>query len=360
MTRTKTTQLRATFRAVSALTAFAFAHTAHAQSAEDASSSRALFNEGRKLLAAGQFAEACPKFEESNRLKPGIGVAFNLADCWSKLGRSASAWSKFLEVASAASDAGQKDREAVARQRAATLEAELARLTVSVEEESSVTQILRDNVEFPRENWGKNLPVDPGEHRVEARRRGGAAPHTVTVAIEPRTSVRIAIPKLERPSRPRHRDASDQHEDPTATEAKLSDTPSNAERSSGGSLGTRRSIALGLGGLSLVGFVSGGYFLVQRAAHNEQAESLCPGSICDREDEIGRHDGFVIEARRDATLATVSFVAGGAALVAGTVLFLTGAPAEGSGATASQPGLSVCFSPESPGALAGASVRGQF
>src|SRR6188768_3726631 len=47
-----------------------------------------LFSEGRKLVEAGSYKEACPKFEQSASLNLGIGVQFNLADCWEHIGRT--------------------------------------------------------------------------------------------------------------------------------------------------------------------------------------------------------------------------------------------------------------------------------
>ena len=41
----------------------------------------ALFNAGRSLLEAGEYADACPKFAESQTLAPGLGVTLYLADC---------------------------------------------------------------------------------------------------------------------------------------------------------------------------------------------------------------------------------------------------------------------------------------
>src|SRR4051794_25809493 len=71
--------------------------TASAQS--ESAAARALFAEARKLMAAERYDEACPKFEESLRLDQGIGTQFNLAHCWEKQGRTASAWGMFLDVA---------------------------------------------------------------------------------------------------------------------------------------------------------------------------------------------------------------------------------------------------------------------
>jgi outer membrane protein assembly factor BamD (BamD/ComL family) len=40
-----------------------------------------LFNEGNALADVGNFAAACERYSESNRLEPAIGTQFNLADC---------------------------------------------------------------------------------------------------------------------------------------------------------------------------------------------------------------------------------------------------------------------------------------
>src|SRR5207245_1481079 len=60
---------------------------AEATAAERATA-QALFDEGRKLAQAGRFVEACPKFEESLLLDPGIGNWFKLANSSPQLRRA--------------------------------------------------------------------------------------------------------------------------------------------------------------------------------------------------------------------------------------------------------------------------------
>src|SRR4051794_21941124 len=98
------------------------AHPLAAQSSSDKATAEALFANGRRLMASGDYAAACPKFAASQKLDPGVGTLLNLADCYEKKGQTASAWGEFLEAASAARAIGSKEREQAARDRAQSLE----------------------------------------------------------------------------------------------------------------------------------------------------------------------------------------------------------------------------------------------
>src|SRR5688500_5414952 len=78
------------------------ARPALAQSVE----AEALFREGKALLQQGKLAEACAKFDASDRLEPSVGTELNAADCHEKNGKVATAWAGFLKAAANAAKAG--------------------------------------------------------------------------------------------------------------------------------------------------------------------------------------------------------------------------------------------------------------
>jgi hypothetical protein len=312
---------------------------ARAQSSSDAATARALFTEGRKLLDEGKVEQACPKFQESLRLKPGIGTRFNLADCWEKSGRTASAWGEFLEVANAAKAQGQKDRESVARERARALEGKLSYLVIETEETDPELRVTRDGVEVGRGAFGTAVPIDPGVHAVEAS-SPNKKPWTASEDIKGGQKARVSIPRLlplasEAPPAPAPvaQGGAEAPPAPSAPVAQPQDTASSG-------LGTQRTLGLGLGGLGVIGLTVGTVFLVNYGSTNDQAKGLCPSGTCGA-DEIEKHEELISEAKTQRTLGYVSLGAGGALLVAGAVLFFTApSPPVKSGSVRVLPALS--------------------
>ena len=98
-----------------------------AQSGSDKVAAEALFEDARKLAAAGKYADACPKFADSERLDPSPSTLLNLANCWEKVGRTATAWATYREAESAANAAKRQDYMATAQRHADALAPKLAR-----------------------------------------------------------------------------------------------------------------------------------------------------------------------------------------------------------------------------------------
>ena len=159
--------------------------------------SRAAFEEGMKLFKAGSYPSACARLEESLRLDAQMGTRFWLADCYEHLGKTASAWSNFLAVASEAEATGHATRAATARKRADALQASLSKLVVTVAAEARGTpglEIRRDDTVLGSILWGTPLPVDPGPHKLRAS-APGREPWEVTLDLAS-SGGRVEVPLL--------------------------------------------------------------------------------------------------------------------------------------------------------------------
>lgn len=175
-----------------------------APSQADKIAAEALFDAGRALAKDGKLAEACPKFAESNRLDPGVGVLLYLADCYEKTGKLASAWLTWREALAAARVAKQADREKLAAQRASALESQLTRLQVDVPAESAVPGlvVLQDGAEVGSVLWGTPIPLDPGEHTLEARAPGRRSWSRTLLVGKQASVLAVRIPVLEKDAAP--------------------------------------------------------------------------------------------------------------------------------------------------------------
>jgi hypothetical protein len=294
---------------------------AFAQSKEDVARADALFAAAKALTDAGNYADACAKFAESKRLAPGLGVTLYLADCYERTGRTASAWTEFRSAEGLARERNDK-RADVAHERAQALEPKLDRLTITLAPSipRDGLQILRDGRVVPGEELGLPVPVDPGEHTVVVSGPGRNA-KTLTARLGPdQPSAVIDIDGLEPASVP----ATPAVPPAPTTSALAPGGPSPAPppvSADGGGATTRRWMGVGVGGAGVVGLGVGA--VLGLLAKGQLDQSNQPGG-CDATDHCsaqGLSDRKAAEGL--ATGATVALVAGGAALAAGAVLYLT-------------------------------------
>ena len=161
--------------------------------AEAASSAQLYFFQGRDLMARQRYAEACAMFERAEAVHVTIGVLLNLGDCYEKVGRLASARSKF-EDAEVASRAAGDSRESYARERVASLDGRTPKLRVEASSLGRLAgaELRLDGKQLPQSQWATAIALDPGPHTLDA-----TAPHkkawSVTFNLETSTTMRVPL-----------------------------------------------------------------------------------------------------------------------------------------------------------------------
>jgi tetratricopeptide (TPR) repeat protein len=285
-------------------------------SAADKAAAEALFDEGVKLLQKGKYEEACKKLEASERVDSGIGTLLYLADCYEKLGKTASAWATFRAAASKAQNAGQADRARAGMDRANRLESKLVRLSIDAAPETKELEglsIRRGSEEVPSTLLGTAVPVDPGEYEVVASAPGYLS-FTATVTVDPaHPNEAVSVPALEvDPNAP-----APSPEPTPAPAAATAEAPSEPASPPGR---TQRTVGLVVGGVGVVGLGLGSVLGLMAIDKNNQALNLgCEGDVC----PPGQGASLSDAAMTDATLSTVFFIAGGALLATGAVVYFT-------------------------------------
>jgi hypothetical protein len=275
---------------------------AHAQApTPDRVAAESLFAEARQLLAAGHFPEACAKLEASRRLEPAIGTTLNLADCYERIGRTASAWAEFKTAAAEAQKIGDSLRKTEALERAHALEPRLSRLRVDLDQPGA--RIISNGVPFSPAAIGSAIAIDPGSYHFEAS-APGKRPWSQTIDIAANQSLaELRVPPLA--------------DEPivTPTPPPISEPPPMTTDS-----GPDHTLAWALGGVGTAALATGAIFTALAASSWSKAEGSCadypygctPQGL-DHADTAGTR----------ATIATVFLLAGGSALATSIVLFVT-------------------------------------
>jgi hypothetical protein len=136
----------------------------------DDAAAKVLFDQGKTLFAEGRYGEACAKLEGSFKLAALSSTRGLLGACYEKVGRLASAWAAYRDSAAIADRAGNGERAAAAREKAAELEPRLARMTIdaSAVREVPGVSVRIDGIVQPQAALGSELPIDAGPHVIEA------------------------------------------------------------------------------------------------------------------------------------------------------------------------------------------------
>jgi hypothetical protein len=293
-----------------------------------AAAAESVFAEARALAKEGRWSDACPKFETSYKLDPAVGTLLNLAECWARTGRTASAWLRYREAASMALRTGQKEREAIARERARALETRLCRLVVREAEASrgavagGSVSVRRDGEVVDAVTLGVAVPVDPGPHVVTAAAADQPSFERRVVVVEPSSSpgaggrcedTVVTLPAfalVEPPASP-----------PRGITPRPADAAARADSPGAGGFRAVHALAVAaaVGGVAAIGVGVG--FAASAASTKGDADAQCSAAGCTA---TGR--SLLADAGRSADVATIALTAGAVLLVTGVVLWLASPP----------------------------------
>jgi hypothetical protein len=295
-------------RAVSlAIFVLLYASPAAAQPSDNKTLAEQLFNQGRELAKANNWTAACPKFEASLRYDAALGTKLNLATCYEHVGKLASAWGIYRDAAEMAAKVGDVKRREYALTQASALEPRLPKLTIAAPADTPTGLIVtRDGTAVDAAGLGTALYVDPGKHTITASAPGFK---TITreITIDEAKSDTLALPALEpAPQEPKPVDG-------PAPVAPIDSPPR-----------TRKFVGIGVaaGGVVIAGV--GLVFGAKARSSLDSAQTLCGDDLVCRSDaDFMRGKKLISEARTQATVSTVLVAAGGVAVAAGLVVWLT-------------------------------------
>jgi hypothetical protein len=280
---------------------------------------RQLATEGVNNFEAGEFAAASDKlnraFETIRAPSLGLWSARALARC----GRFVQASERYLEVTRLdprnGDEAVQREAQADAEHEYQELQPRIARLTLAVFNTApeGEVEVTLDGAVLPAALLRAQVPMDPGEHLIEARQGALYAKQPLVIAEGARinVSLQLALPPAAdlatltpAPTKP----------SPAPTLHPLSEAPT----------ARRTPVALwltlaGAGAGLVVGSVTG----IMAIQTREPVAPNCPGNVCDP-----KYAHEVSQLNTLRTVSSISFIAGGVGLGAAGVLWLTSPGAE--------------------------------
>lgn len=310
----------------------------------------ALFSEARDAFVAGDYATACPKFEEVVRLKPGLGARIGLGDCYRAQSRLAKAWEVYKGVVADVPELVKKakgfteqskvqKRGDEAKARITEIEPKLGWIKLVIPEAVSGLKDLVihvDGVVVDPAKFSERMPVDRGEHVVDAMAPGKKS-WDKTVALGEGAELSVAIQPLvddappvkpgpveppKNPDKPRELNPGPQPNvlPPVGGDKPPPDRIQPVPDTKDSFFSPQRIVGLSLGVVGLGGIIGGAVF-GNRAIEKRDASEAGGHCVANRCDDIGlplRQESY------DAGNASTGlFIGGGVALAAGVALFLT-------------------------------------
>jgi hypothetical protein len=235
-------------------------------------------------------------------------------------------------------------RAEYARQRAEDLEKRLSRLRVELAAPGPGLSVTLDGRAVGAAGLGSLLPLDPGEHTIEAtgpgkkpwRNRVELAPGPATLAVvvpplENAPAAAVPPPAL------------------TPSLEPLSSQPDAVEPAPARPTLSRKTIGLIVGSFGLASLAVGGVLGALTFEKKRDIDEVCPANACPDMASLDRAGKLHEEAQSSARTSTISVAVGAAAVLGSAYLLFTANPSPASASTAA---LSPLLAPGALGVLA--------
>ena len=286
--------------------------------AQNSAAADARYRQGKELMKSGQFADACAKFEESQKLDAGGGTEVALGECYEGQKKFATAWSHYDQARIFARRAQKADKERELDARLAALAPKIPKLVVKVPADIAALaglEIRQDGAVLGRGAWSTALPVDPGAHSIEAVATNKVKWSKVVTVPDTGTAELRVGPLLDA--------AKPTEGNPGADEPAIPVPPAGGPATAAPSNG-QRYLGYVVGSVGLVAAVVGGVLASKGA-------SDANGAKTDQATALGNRDACGLTTANRAfdsgkNLNTTGWIlagVGGAALVGGVILVLT-------------------------------------
>ena len=272
--------------------------------ADNKSEADSLFKKAKKLHGDKKYSEACPMFEKSDALDPGIGAKLNVAKCYEDWGMLARAFRWYTDAEQMASAANDKRADKI-KELISAIDSDVPRLTLKLPDGANAAKAAVKLDGKPAQ-LDKELRVDPGPHVIAWLADGQKK--TKTIPME-RGGGRELTLDMRSTGGGGEGGGGAQVDKPVVVDA-----PSRPGR-------TRRIVGLSLGAAGLVGMGVATYLTLDaRSTYNDALGTHCMDSK-----DLCSDEGLSItsDARRQANIATVITIVSLAAIGGGIVLYLT-------------------------------------
>lgn len=281
-----------------------------------------MFDAGDALMKDGRIHEACPKYAESYRLDPRLGVLLHWADCLEQDGKLASAYAAFRDAVELAErSADSRSEFAAARVRA--LEPKLSRIVIDAPHAGLPPDatILLDSLSIVASGLGVGIAVDPGAHTIRAS-APNYVPFTSSVLVTEGEVQRVTIPALE-------------HLAPTQPDSSMSAAPSDLARATtpkpvsfepkpalARASNSQKWLGLGVGGAGVVALSAGAVFFGSMVSALDQRAELCPVDPCPPNTDREQVRALESQAKTAEAWGLTLSISGAVAVIVGTVLYV--------------------------------------